>query len=345
MIISEQDIDSLARDTSSVLQETFIEIRDTSLKDTTGVPLQDHKTDPLHAKAETISTKAPVNEKEDSTAVCSRNIIADITFYDSTSFIRTKTFLSNDYFPFSLIEKSRELEKTEKISLMKNLREGIEFPARLYHDDWLIFILLIAGFLYGAINILSKNFYRNISRFLFISNIGDHQYSDTGGLFEWKTTLINLISFFIIALFLYHSNTYYDLIKFKFPGIFFWLISSGIVSAVVTIRHLTCYLTGSISDEQKAFSEYINTIYLGYQLWALVLFFIIIMISYLHFIPVKYLLYAGFLVFIIIYLIRIMRLFLIFIKRGISIFYLILYLCALEFLPVVVFVRYFTGLR
>ena len=49
-------------------------------------------------------------------------------------------------------------------------------------------------------------------------------------------------------------------------------------------------------------------------------------------------------VLVTLYLIRIARLFIIFINKGISLFYLILYLCALEFLPVVICLKYISGL-
>ena len=47
---------------------------------------------------------------------------------------------------------------------------------------------------------------------------------------------------------------------------------------------------------------------------------------------------------LLMYSIRVIRLLIIFLNRNISIFYLILYLCALEILPVLIVVKYFTGL-
>ena len=68
------------------------------------------------------------------------------------------------------------------------------------------------------------------------------------------------------------------------------------------------------------------------------------MISYTGILPEKLLISAGAIVISVHYLIRVFRLFLIFIKRNISIFYLILYLCALEILPVLIVFRFFSGL-
>ncbi len=52
----------------------------------------------------------------------------------------------------------------------------------------------------------------------------------------------------------------------------------------------------------------------------------------------------GIIVLGILYLIRVLRLFVIFINRNISILYLILYLCALEILPILISVKYISGL-
>jgi hypothetical protein len=68
------------------------------------------------------------------------------------------------------------------------------------------------------------------------------------------------------------------------------------------------------------------------------------MILYTGIFKTETLFLAGSLITGSVYLIRVARLFMIFIRKSISIFYLILYLCALEFLPVVVLLKYFAGL-
>ena len=80
------------------------------------------------------------------------------------------------------------------------------------------------------------------------------------------------------------------------------------------------------------------------ELAAFFLFLFIILMSYTEILPVKVFILSGIFILAIIYLIRVVRLFIIFLNRNISIFYLILYLCALEILPVLIIVKYFTGL-
>jgi hypothetical protein len=183
-----------------------------------------------------------------------------------------------------------------------------------------------------------------VTRFIFFRGIGDPASRDTSALFHWESTILNLISFFNLALFAYCTALYYEYIPSGISGFFFWIITLGVIVAAVTIRHITCYFTGNVSTENNAFNEYIVTIYLSYRIMALVLFILVILISYTRLFPLKALFLTGFITIAILYLMRIIRLFLIFIKRNISVLYLILYLCALEFLPVVVTVKYFTGL-
>jgi hypothetical protein len=98
------------------------------------------------------------------------------------------------------------------------------------------------------------------------------------------------------------------------------------------------------SDSQDVFREYLISVYQSYRFSAVFLFIIIILIFYTSLIAVGDLIIAGLIIVGIMYLIRVIRLLIIFINRSISIFYLILYLCALEILPVLIIAKYFTGL-
>ena len=92
------------------------------------------------------------------------------------------------------------------------------------------------------------------------------------------------------------------------------------------------------------FTEYLLSIYQFYRFSASFIFVVTILISYTTIFPVKSYFTAGVIVLAILYLIRVIRLFIIFINKNISLFYLILYLCALEILPVLISVKYISGL-
>jgi len=228
--------------------------------------------------------------------------------------------------------------------LIKQLRPGNEMPAQPLHADWMILILLVVVSLYSLVKDASRNLSPGFSRFFLFRGVNDPVSRDSGGLFHWQSTILNFISFLIIGMFAYSVASFYNLIPVGFKGIILWLITFGIISVAITLRHIACIITGATSGEQEAFTKYLLSIYQTYRFGALFLFIIIILISYTKILPVKDLIITGIFVLGFMYLIRVIRLLIIFLNRNISIFYLILYLCALEILPVLIVVKYFTGL-
>jgi hypothetical protein len=292
-----------------------------------------------------FSASRPVKfEYTDTTSVCSRNIIADITFYDSANVVTKIESFSSNRFPVLFVEKNMKIKAEAKASLVKHLKTGLDLPSQYRHDDWIIGIILISAFLFSLVRKTSKSILPGIYRFFLFKGITDPASRDIGGLFQRKSAIPNIISFFSISLFIYYAASYYNLIPAGISGILFWLICVAVLTTVVFLRHIVCVITGYMSGEKYAFREYLSGVYQFYRFSAIFLFVLFILMSYTMILPIRDSFKTGVAVIGILYLIRIFRLLIIFLNMNISIFYLILYLCALEFLPVVISVKYFTGL-
>lgn len=306
--------------------------------------------DSISVEDSVIVEKPPFLRKEDpselpdTTTVCLRNSIFDVTFFDSTNVLNQIGKHSPEIFPFLFIEKNRDLEMKSKLTLQAHLKNGKEIPEKLLHDDWIIIVVIISVFIYAIIGSFPKKLTREVKSFFLLRSTGDPSSSDTGELFHWQSTLFNLVSFLNLALFAYLASLYYKIIPGSIPGFLFWLILLLIVISSVTLRHIVCYITGQTSGTSNAFNEYIINNYLFYRYLAFILLLISILLCYTTFLSARPLFFIGFITTLILYLVRLIKLFLIFINRNISILYLILYLCALEFLPVGVLIKYFTGL-
>ena len=288
--------------------------------------------------------KPTVTVPVDTTLVCRRNSINDVTFYDSTNFIRTLKQSPGNRFLYIISEQNKIKQEKERAILVKHLKPGIALPPQPLHADWIILIILISAVFYSLLRSTSKTIIPGVARFFMFRGINDPASRDTGGLFHWQSTILNLVSFIIISLFVYCAAAFYDFIPSHLPGMIFWLISLGIIIAAVTLRHFVCVITGSISGQRDVFREYLVGIYQSYRFSAIILLFIVIFLTYTFFLPAKVYFISGIVILILMYLIRVIRLLIIFINRNISVFYLILYLCALEILPVVISIKYFTGL-
>jgi hypothetical protein len=291
-----------------------------------------------------ISAPIPVIEITDTTSVSRRNSIADVTFYDSTSIINNIGPVPLNKFPFLFIENNRHIHEDAKNALVKQLRAGDEIPVRPLHDDWIILIILCAAFMFTIVRKSTDTIFQGVERFFLFRGVNNPPSRDLGGLFTWESTIRNLISFLVLGLFFYSAASFQNMIPSSLNGIIFWIISVSVVIAAVTLRHLLCLLTGEVSGEREVFSEYLLSIYQFYRFSALLIFVVIILISYTKIFPAKSYFIAGAAVLATLYLIRVIRLFIIFINKNISLFYLILYLCALEILPVLISVKYISGL-
>jgi hypothetical protein len=97
--------------------------------------------------------------------------------------------------------------------------------------------------------------------------------------------------------------------------------------------------TGITFQKREAFNEYFQNYNLYRKIFGLVIFPIVVAIQFTPEEIKLVLIYTGFLLFGIVYLMHILRGLQIFMKKNISLFYLILYLCALEFLPILVWLK------
>jgi hypothetical protein len=280
----------------------------------------------------------------DTTSVCMRNNVADITFNDSVNFLTTldQSFIYG--FPVTFIENNRIKEREAKMTLVSHLKPGQILPEKPFQADWTILLILFASILYSLVRNTSKSLSPEVSKFFLFRGISDSSSRDIGGMFHWNSAILNLISFFAFSLFGYCAAEVYNLIPRGTNSLIIWMILTAVIITAVLLRHLTCILTGFISGKSDLFREYLYGVYLSYRFGAVALYISVILILYTNMFPAKGTVITGLVVVGVIYLIRISRLLIIFMNRNISIFYLILYLCALEILPVVISVKYFTGL-
>jgi len=293
-------------------------------------------------KNTTIISKDSIGIKSDS--LCFRNCITDVTFYDPNNIITKFDSGTSAKFPFIFIEKNKQIHTEVRKSILKHLRHGQDIPVKTLHNDWIILIIIVVSFLFSAIRATSRNPLPGITRFFLFRGVNDPSSRDISELFHWQSTILNLCSFLIIGLFFYNAEMYYNLIPESSGGIIFWIISVGVIASTVTLRHIICVITGQISGERDLFREYLICIYQFYRFSALFLFINVILTSYTTFLPVRDSITSGIIVLSVLYLIRVTRLLVIFINRNISILYFILYICALEILPVLISLKYFSGL-
>jgi hypothetical protein len=265
--------------------------------------------------------------------------------YADTNSVFQQNAIPANSFPILFTKRTNQIYAERKTSNEKHLRDGETIPQNLFHNDWVTGIILIAVILFSIVAGTTKNILRGMTRFFLFRGTGEDGARDFHGIFQWQSTIINLSSFLIVGLFGCYAALYYKLSPPEVAGYIVWLIALGTIIIALTMRHFICVITGSLSGEREVFRDYLHTVYQSYRYGALILFLLVILMSYTSFLNERIYFITGFILIASIYLIRIIRLFIVFINRNISIFYLILYLCALEILPVLIFIKYFSGME
>jgi hypothetical protein len=261
-----------------------------------------------------------------------------LSYFDPSKIVLQINSDSLEQFPVNMITANRQHSYESVNRLLGYLEEG-KLPILGTSVDWLLIIVLLSAFTYGILRFfLGERIIGNITvasghRFL-------EPAQDMSVLFHWNTIILHFISYLNLAIFTYCAFSYYNLIPDKTSGPLFILIATVFWGLAVLIRHIICSVTGHISGYKKLFNDYILSVYATYRITALILFVISILILYTSILPIKALIFIALAFVVIMFFFRFQGLFTAFVKSDISIFYLILYLCALEILPVAMVVKY-----
>lgn len=281
----------------------------------------------------------------DTLSVCSRNKIADLSFYfPGDNFLVTGKLHASNMFPYVLTANNRTILKEKREILVNSLKDGEQLPQNPFAAGWIFILVILSVALLTLVRVTTKSLKADLVRFFVFREMNDPSKKKTTGLFQWQATILNITSMILTSLFLYCMAMGNGLVPTSVPGLAAWAVMFLAVALMVTLRYITCSSTGKLSGYSSQFEEYVFGVFMFYRIAAIVLFFLILLVCYTVFFPVSIALIAGVSVLALLYIIRIIRLMVIFIKGNISIFYFILYLCALEILPASIFIKFVSGL-
>jgi hypothetical protein len=163
----------------------------------------------------------------------------------------------------------------------------------------------------------------------------------TSDVISWPPIIRNLFTIFNVSLFASVSLLLTDTIRYESTSASIKLtaIIMGTSLVALMVRHLTSIILAGATGLKSAYREYMNIIYNTWFADSLILF---ILSAVILFAPVNNpvpFIWSGIIITVIFLIMRTLRLLTIFLNRHISISYFILYLCALEILPVLVIMK------
>jgi hypothetical protein len=218
---------------------------------------------------------------------------------------------------------------------------GVPKGTPSFSTDYALGVLSISLLILAILTVTGRKTLRNILSSLSIKRPFTIKPQTGIGVFSWASLLVNFFSMLNASLFATVATVTMGIMS-PLPGFETMKIISFILAALILaflLRHLACLITGSVSGEKDAFREYISVISATWFISGCIFFCISFLILFTQIAHPEFLTLAGVGIFVMLYFYRIIRLLIIFIRRSVTILYFILYLCALEVLPVLLLLK------
>jgi hypothetical protein len=214
--------------------------------------------------------------------------------------------------------------KPQKIELLKR---------NLGTHDWLLGIFMLLVILFVWIRIFYSKFFATLANALVSYHISAKLYQEKNVLSQRVSIVLDFIYLIVFSVFLYEIVTYQGYSGSTIAGLRLFLILLNIVMLYAMFRLFMLRFTGYLFLSRSLYGEYLHNTLVVNKGLGIVLFPVVIMVHYLPYKLIPVLLVIGVIVFIVGIIWKTFRAYQIIIRRDVLLFYLILYLCTLEILP------------
>ena len=208
--------------------------------------------------------------------------------------------------------------------------------------DWLFGLILISLILIAWLKLFYNKFLDQTIQALMNFQLSAKLLRDQNIFSKRVAFALNLNFVLIGSAFVYLLFGYFNIKPFRFSDFISFLAYSGIIVTLLLLRYIVSHLIGHVFQKQRVFQEDLHQVLLIYKNLGIYLIPIVIGIAYIHENIRIYLVFMSGTMLAAALILRLIKGIKILINKDVLIFYLILYLCTLEILPVLIFYRFFS---
>jgi len=231
-----------------------------------------------------------------------------------------------------------DIINTEEITLKKLFDPN---PIYVNVANWQVIILVLAVIMLGIVKAFSSSRFKQSIKALFKFGVAQEITREEKVFFHRSNIIFSFIHLLTTSLFLYHIKEFIGvtLLEKNSIGSYFTII--GFIMVIYLFKYLFSKVLFFILNDLTSATEYIFNIALFNNLMGIILI-PIMCLFYFSVIPSNTVLfYIAIPLVLFTFILRIIRLFLIGSSKGVSYFYIFLYICSLEILPLVVLFKIF----
>ncbi len=200
---------------------------------------------------------------------------------------------------------------------------------------WLLPALVVIVAMTGWIRFASGKFFRELFQAVFYHTSSDNLYKITHFRKSAWSVGLNFLFLINLGLFVYELMTHFGIRPAGIDGLGLWGIATGVLMTVSFLKTGIYRFLGWVFNTREATRRFLFEVNLLNKAFGVILVPFIVVIPYVHPQYELLLLVSGLVLFVVMYLIQLLKGVKIILHEPLSVFYMILYLCALEILPIV----------
>ncbi len=237
-----------------------------------------------------------------------------------------------------LVGESRFMKPHYEVNLVSTVSvspKDLRLPAHeinRVNTDWLTILLLLVLVLFATVRSSYSKYLVNLFQSLFnystsFRMLREKNYSALHAAFR-----LELYFYVVFSVFLFQVINFYN-IDFRYNNFSLYLACLGAVLAYFFIKKLVYYLLGSVLEGVNETREYIFNLDNFNRAAGIFLFPVVSLVAFYPSEDTLLPVFIGGFTVLVFYILLLQRGIAILLKKQFSIFYLFLYLCSLEFLP------------
>ena len=214
-------------------------------------------------------------------------------------------------------------------------------PMKAETQDWTFFLAVIGWVIFASLKFGFSKYIVQVFQSIFNYSAAARLYRERGYSNNFGNFRLNVI-FFLFLPFSIYLIARDNGVNIGFSGLEFYLILFVVVNAYFLLKILLYKMLGSVFSQRETTGELVFNMMLFHNVLGMIL----LPVATVHSMVPAFGLFALFIVpalIVLFYLMSIVRSIYFAFREGISIFYLILYLCTLEILPILLVVKLAIG--
>jgi hypothetical protein len=211
-----------------------------------------------------------------------------------------------------------------------------EGKLRPFREPWVILLVLFLVLLYAVVRFFFPTELNSITHAFYSNQVLSKLNKEETLFNSWPFVFLYLLFGLILGLYLYLSANYFG-ISYRVEGFRLFLYLSAVVLALFTLKIVVLKIVGFLFDATRLVRDYVSVLYLSYFNAAILFLPIVIAFSLTSYRFSIIYSYIGGILLLLIFALQFLRV----AENILSNYklpkvYLIIYLCALEFCPLII---------